>query len=130
MTLEEKFAETVKEWKVHCEKNAIYSMPEPYLNCEAYKKLAAMGTEILPLIRNEYSKEEGDNIRLSQRGIGIYWCYLIHDIILEFELKIGEKDSNSAIEKVALGFIGIQVNELKKQTIKWLDENMKKYTDA
>lgn len=96
-------------------------MPQPYLDCDAYRRLVAMGPKVLPLIREEYAKpqEIGDP--------GMHWCYALKEIIPDFSLPVGEKESGSPVEKVAQGFVGLRVDEVQKATIKWLDENMSRY---
>lgn len=58
---------------------------------------------------------------------GIYWCHAIKEIVPEFKLSIGEKDSGQPIEKRGAGFVALDVDKVKEATIKWLDKNMSKY---
>ena len=121
MPVREEFDQALGEWKDHCKRNSFYSMPQPYIDCDAYRRIVAMGPEVLPLIREEYSRpqEIGDP--------GIYWCFALKEIVPEFGLAVGEKDSGSAIEKVGLEFIGLRVDEVQRATIKWLDKNISRY---
>jgi hypothetical protein len=54
---------------------------------------------------------------------GILWCHAIHEIIPEFQLPV----NGSGIKRVAEAFIGLQVNAVQKETLDWLQENVKKY---
>ncbi len=119
--MEDNFHQAVEEWREHCSRNSFHSMPQPYLDCDAYRRLVAMGPKVLPLIREEYAKpqEIGDP--------GMHWCYALKEIIPDFSLPVGEKESGSPVEKVAQGFVGLRVDEVQKATIKWLDENMSRY---
>ncbi len=121
MSLEYNFHQAVKEWKDHSKINSIHSMSQPYLDCDAYRRIVNMGPRILPLIREEYAKSQeiGDP--------GICWCYVLKDIVPEFSLPVGEKDSGSAVERMTPGYIGLDIGEVQKATIKWLDQNMYKY---
>lgn len=125
MALEDKLRQTfnqaVEEWKKHCLQNAHHSMVQFFLNCDAYRQIVRMGVKILPLIRDEYSKPQkiGDP--------GMRWCYVIKNIVPEFNLSVEEKGSGSPVERVAPGFIGLRVDEVQKAAVKWLDENMHRY---
>lgn len=121
MSLEDNFHQAVEEWRVHCRKNSIHSMPQPYLDCNAYRQIVSMGPNVLPLIRKEYAKpqEVGDP--------GMLWCYAIKEIAPDFGLPVEEKDSRSPVERVAPRFVGLRVDEVQKATIRWLNENMHKY---
>ena len=107
MGLEDKFNEAVKEWKEHCKKNPFYSSPQPYMDCDAYRKIVAMGPEVLHLIRKEYASEGIDNMP------GNLWGGIIHEIIPEFHIT----ESNTA-------------EEHKKKVLNWLDKNINKYTSV
>lgn len=119
--LENNFKQAVNEWKKHCYKVRHHSVDEPYLDCDAYRTIIAMGPKVLPLIRKEYAKPQGVG------NPGRYWCAAIKEIVPEFALPIGEEGSGSAVEKVGKGFLGIDVDKVQRDTIKWLDENMSKY---
>ena len=121
MSLEDNFHQAVEEWREHCKRNTPHSNAHFYLDCDAFRRIVCMGEGVLPLIREEYSKPQqiGDP--------GIFWCYAIKDIIPDFELPIGEKDSGSPVERVAPGFVGLKVDEVQKATIEWLDENIHRY---
>jgi hypothetical protein len=121
MSLEDNFNQTLTEWKQHCKKNAYHSMARPYLDCKAYKRIVSMGPAILPLIKKEYSKPQGLG------DPGMLWCYAIKEIIPEFKLSVGEEGSGAPVERVALGFLGLNVDRVRKATIDWLDGNMSKY---
>ena len=57
MSLEDKFHQAVEEWRKHCRKNSIYSMPQAYLDCDAYRRIVAMGQQVIPLIREQLHSE-------------------------------------------------------------------------
>ena len=120
MSFEDNFHQAVEEWREHCSKTSD-PMPQPYLDCDAYRRIVDMGPEVLPLIREEYAKpqEIGDP--------GMHWCYALKEIIPDVGLPSGEKDSGSPVERVAPRFVGLKVNEIQEATIKWLDENMSRY---
>ena len=122
MPLEDEFNEALSEWKQHCRKNSMHSMSQPYLDCNAYRKIVSMGKDILPLIRREYAQpqEIGDP--------GYLWGFAIKSIIPEFSLSVGEKGSGSAVEKVAPGFIGIKIDDVRKETLRWLDDYVSRNT--
>lgn len=169
-SIEQEFSKNLKDWKVHCRKNAMHSFSSPYLNCDAYRNLVKMGPKILPFIRDELKREceldvkyenELNRIKLKVFGTkdvkllyenyekisqdneyqshacgydkdiignpGIFWCDAIKEIVPEYGLSVGEKDSNSPVKRVAPGFVALSVGEVKKATIKWLDDNMYKY---
>jgi len=170
MGLENNFYEAVLEWKAHCRKKAIHSFPEPFLNCDAYKRIVSMGPSILPFIHNEIKEEYDMDIKLEKElkiitkkvfgddsvelfdenykkickdksyqsyqkkynktigNPGIFWGFAIKEIIPEFRLPIGKKGNKAPITNVAKGFIGLNVEEVQKATIEWLDKNMSKYT--
>lgn len=117
MSLEEKFNKLTADWKRHCRRNKFHSFAEPYLKCKVYRELVSMGPEILPLIREEYSKPQqvGDP--------GQFWCYLIKEIAPEFKISITPE---GAVKKVAEGFVGVDVDKVREFTLKWLDENIEK----
>lgn len=121
MSLEDNFYQAVNEWREHCRSKSHISSTAPRLDCDAYRQIVSMGSDILPLIREEYAKPQniGDP--------GMCWCFALKEIIPEFGLSVGEKNSGSPVEKVAAGFVGLKVDEVQKATIKWLDENMGRY---
>jgi len=121
MDMEEDFKNALNKWKNHISKNNYHSFAGPYLDCDAYRELVSMGPEILPLIREEYSKEQEFN------DPGQWWCYLIQEIVPDFKIKIGEKDSSSPVEKVSPGMIGVDIDKVREYVLKWLDEKMEKY---
>jgi hypothetical protein len=57
MGLEDIFQQSAEEWTKHCRKNSHHSDIESYLDCDAYRKIVSSGPQILPLIRNQLSKE-------------------------------------------------------------------------
>ncbi len=71
MSLEHKFHQTVKEWREHC-RNTPSSLSHSYLDCDAYRRIVAMGAQVLPLIRDqlyiEYEKamKYEDELKRSQ----------------------------------------------------------------
>jgi len=173
MLLEENFHQAVEEWREHCGRNGMHSLPEPYLDCDAYRRIIAMGQQVLPLIRNQLNSEHEtamgyeselrrlkikvfgtDSVQLigepyhricedeeyqeyqERRNAdtfgnpGIHWCSAIKEIVPEFGLPVGEKDSGSPVTRVAPGFVGLKVYEVQKDTVKWLDENMSRYVSA
>lgn len=104
--IEEKFNENLEAWRGHLKKTLQSSNHMDYIDCDAYRNIVAMGPQVLPLIKNEYEKDHdiGDP--------GVCWSYAIHEIIPEFSLPVGKKGSGSSV---------------KKDTLRWLDENMDKY---
>ncbi len=76
MSLEHKFHQTVKEWREHC-RNTPSSLSHSYLDCDAYRRIVAMGAQVLPLIRDqlyiEYEKAmkyEDELKRLKKKVFG------------------------------------------------------------
>lgn len=118
--IEEKFNENLEAWRGHLKKTLQSSNHMDYIDCDAYRNIVAMGPQVLPLIKNEYEKDHdiGDP--------GVCWSYAIHEIIPEFSLPVGKKGSGSSVEKRG-GFVAININKVKKDTLRWLDENMDKY---
>lgn len=57
MGLEERFHQAVENWIVHCRNNSVSSSVERYLDCDAYREIVAMGSAVLPLIRDQLQTE-------------------------------------------------------------------------
>ena len=57
MSLEQKFQAALKEWKIHVHDNSIHSSFEPYLDCDAYRRIVGMGRMALPLIYQQLKIE-------------------------------------------------------------------------
>lgn len=168
--LEERFNGVLGRWKEHCRRNSVHSFAQPYLDCDAYREIVAMGLQVLPLIRDQLNGEYEtamnyenelkrlkikvfgtDSVKLFGENYdkireddeyqqyearyhndvignpGIHWCHAIKEIVPEFGLPIGKKDSGQPVERVAPGFVGLKVDEVQKATINWLDENIDKY---
>ena len=62
-TIDDKFHQAVDKWKEHCRENAHFSLPERYLDCEAYLQIVSMGSQILPLIRNQLNSEYETDVK-------------------------------------------------------------------
>jgi len=99
-------------------------------------KIKVFGTDSVELFGEPYHRicEDEEYQQYQQRyrtevigNPGIHWCHAVKDIVPEFGLPVGEKDSGSPIERVASGFVGLRVDEVKQATIRWLDENMHRY---
>lgn len=99
-------------------------------------KLKVFGTEDVKLLYENYERISQDKeYQIHACGYdkeitgnpGIFWCDILKEIVPEFGLPIGKKDSNSSVERVSTGFVALSVDEVKKATIKWLDYNMHKY---
>ncbi|MBW2995063.1 hypothetical protein KY312_01820 [Candidatus Woesearchaeota archaeon] len=109
--LEEKFNKYAEEWKKHCENNSIHSFPWPYLDCDAFRNIVAMGKDALPLIREAYT---------APGYPGAYWCYAILEIVPEFGLRV-DISEDSAVRRMIHGFVGLNEEKIQEETIKWLD---------
>lgn len=109
--LEAKFNEEMEKWREHCKKTMRSSQMIDYVNCQAFKNIVSMGTEVLPLIRRAYDTEHSD----TSRPGSLRWnlSYLV-GMITKKELGIPD-DIRGKIVEVA------------DYTKKWLDENMRKY---
>ncbi|MEN9625679.1 MAG: hypothetical protein RL557_7 [archaeon] len=67
-TLEDRFNEAAGEWMEHCRKNAHQSIASFFFSdCDAYKKMVSLGTEVLPLVRDQLQKEYDLNIEYGRR---------------------------------------------------------------
>jgi len=72
--VEEEFRKHLDNWRRHCEEVSIISALKPYLDCEAYRSLVAMGKKVLHLIRDEYATSDyNDPVHLA-------WATLIREI--------------------------------------------------
>lgn len=99
-------------------------------------KLKVFGTKDVALLYENYERISQDKEYQKHAcgydkdiigNPGIHWCNLLKNIVQDFGLSIGEKDSNSSVKKVSPGFVSLSVDEVKKATINWLDENMHNY---
>jgi hypothetical protein len=105
MSLEDEFNESRVEWKNHIKRVSYSSNPNVYVNCEAYKKLVSMGSEILPYIK----KDLEEPVESSDMGrIGLFWLHAMHDLFGE-RFSIPEE-------------IRYKDKELIEYTLKWIDE--------
>jgi hypothetical protein len=109
--LEQKFKENLEEWRKHCLRKINSSNPHDYINCEAYRNIAAIGHPALPLIRKAYETES----KSFNDPDSLNWE--LHNLVVEI---IGE---DFKIPDWMKGRIKV----IEKYTIKWLDENMDKY---
>jgi len=115
-----RFEQALKEWGEHCGDDSVQIQSDitRYLDCKGYKKLKAMGTQILPLIREIYSPEY-----FKQRGI-------IKDrglaTVKELGLVCLVSDLCGEDFKVPENIQG-RVTAMKQFTAGWLDFNMHKY---
>ncbi len=59
MGLENDFNQAVQEWVEHCKspKVQVSSFSEPVRDCDAYRRIASRGGEVLPLIRQLYDAD-------------------------------------------------------------------------
>jgi len=121
--LEQKFNENLTEWRKHMIKTMHSSNHADYINCEAYRNIIAMGKSVLPLIRREYEKSTDHQ---NMEDPGVCWCYAVKAIVPEFDLSVGDRGSGSAVERIG-GFIGIDIDKAREETLNWLDKNMKRY---
>ena len=105
--LEEKFNENLELWKKHCEKTINSSNPNDYLDCEGFRNLVNLGTEVLPLIYDVAKKREYQ--------VCFDWTFssLIRKIVGE-DFKIPENMCG-------------KVEEIFNYTLEWLEKNMDKY---
>lgn len=103
--LEEKFESALERWREHCRRNSDHSDAQSYLDSDAYREIVSMGVEVLPFIREAYANESED-----VGEPGRLWAYVIHEIVGD--------DFRSDVKGV------------KQFTLKWLDENIPKYTQA
>ena len=108
MAITREFKEAVEEWKKHCEEVRFSSLASDYMNCEAYRKIVAMGPAVLPLIREIYAGPDEDAF-FPIAG----WACAIQDIAGD-EFKM-PTELRGKIEKI------------RDYSVKWLDENMGKY---
>lgn len=109
--LEEKFNQEMEKWREHCKKIMHSSFMIDRTNCQAFKELVSMGTEILPLIRKAYDTEHSDTSKPGSLRRNL--AYLVGTITKK-ELVIPEN-------------IRGKIVEVADYTINWLDENMNKY---
>jgi len=108
--LEDRFNTALEKWSEHCKRNSHFSFDWPYLDCDAYREIVSMGSEILPLIRENYANEKGEC-----GEPGALWVHAIREIIgKDFEIRISDNDIGN-------------IKKLKQSTLNWLDKNMSKY---
>jgi len=103
MPLEEDFYQALGEWKEHCRKNSHHSNYQFMLDCDAYRRIVAMGPVVLPLIKKEYEK--------FQDSMYLPFAFALGEIIPEFRLPESRRG----------------LGEIQRDIIKWLDENMSRY---
>tara|TARA_Y100000034_G_scaffold110845_1_gene143358 strand:+ start:429 stop:761 length:333 start_codon:yes stop_codon:yes gene_type:complete len=108
MGIEEQFDGHVGDWKKHCDTVSVSSNPNDYTNCEAYRQIAALGSDSLPLIRKVYGGSD-DNAFFPILG----WTTLVREIVGD-EFQIPKE-------------IRGRVHEIRDYTIRWLDENIERY---
>ena len=123
MSLEEEFSQTVEEWNAHIEYNRRSFSDRDYINCDAYRKLASMGKNILPLIKRDL-----DNCRITERSFdypGYFWSYVLHEIA-DFRIEMGEEGSGSPIERKGGkgGFVSVNRGMVINYMKDWLDKNI------
>ena len=108
--IEKKFVDCVLEWDCHCSKPEIKlsSKSSDYLNCDAYREIVRMGPKALPLIKHIYS---GRDSFAFFPILG--WSNAVQEIVGD-DFQIPEE-------------IRGKVKDIRDYTVKWLDENMKKY---
>ena len=114
MSLEAKFHQAVEEWIEHCGNPAVQlsSSGEPVINCDPYRKIASMGYEALPLVRQVYDRDSSDNFALSiVQGHGL--LAVVNEIV----------GSDFSIPEEILG----RISKMKDYTKGWLDDNMSRY---
>lgn len=114
MNLEEEFNQAIEEWKIHCKKPELeYSSTRvpAVTNCDAYKKIVAMGPKIFPLIRNLYDRDSSKDSELGKIKL-----FGLISIVKE----IAGSDFQMPVE-------GIKNEGLEQYAKVWLDENMQRY---
>lgn len=118
-TLEERFYDVLGKWKEHCKTKAHMSFDGEFLGCKAYLEIINMGREVLPLVRDAYANESQE---IGEPGY--LWAYVVREITKgDFKVPIQEGSPVSYIGKTS--FYGIDVEALKKFTLKWLDEYLR-----
>jgi hypothetical protein len=110
-TIDDVFREAIDEWKEHCQNNAFYRMPGPYLECDAYEQIVAMGSAALPLLRKIYDADISVDPEIER--VQAYIIYAVQDII--------GKDFSIPDE------INGRISAMQGYTLEWLNENMHKY---
>lgn len=109
MGLQEEFDAAVKDWKKHCNSVRYSSNPRDYYSCDAYRRIVAMGSRVLPLVKDVYADEKDDD---SSVGFAS-WSSIVGEIVGEdFQIP-----SHMA---------GVEP-KIRVHTINWLEKNMKKY---
>lgn len=125
--VEKQFNALLEEWKEYCISPDVAYSSDPYkgIDCEAYKKLVALGPRTLPLIRKLYDSDRAFN--------GIIFACLVHDIANSFGIPVVKKESIEEVKADSApvmqlgGFACLNEREIHKYTIRWLDENIPKY---
>lgn len=118
------FEKALQEWREHCRKNALMSMDRFFIDCDAYRKIVAMGPAVLPLILEVVREEFRRKFEMGDPGE--YWCYVIHAIIPEFRLAHGERGGGAPIEEggdAPSEWTLINVPAVLQATIEWLEKN-------
>ena len=111
--LEDRFNDALARWSEHCKRNSHFSFDRPYLDCDSYREIVSMGTEILPLIRENYANEKG-----GPGEPGALWVHAIRKIIgKDFEIRTSDNDRGN-------------INKIKQFTLDWLDKNMSRYVQG
>ncbi len=133
MSLEDNFQDTLQQWKRHIRSNSISSNWKDYLQCRAYERLVGMGEAILPLVRQELSREmEADDTYGSAKSIeegnpGALWAFLLHRINPEYTLPIEPEGSGAPVEQAGTGSTGIDLHgvddhQVMRTTLRWLEK--------
>ncbi len=129
--LRNEFEKALQEWREHCRKNSFMAQDRFFIDCDAYRKVVAMGPTILPLILEAMREELGRRPEMGDPGE--HWCHAIHAIVPEFGLAHGEKGSGAPIEEggdAPSEWTLINVPAVQQATIKWLEENAFTYAAA
>ena len=119
--LETEFYNALREWKEHIYENRFMSFPNEFIDCNPFRRIVALGTPVLPLIRREYANPENEDHQ-NMRAPGIYWTFIIKGIVPSYRIDTGEKGSGAPVEKVAPGFVGVDIDKARVATLRWLDD--------
>lgn len=105
MGIEEQFDDYVKAWKKHCDPVNYSSNPNEYTSCEPYRRLVALGSEVLPFIRKAYAGSEEDAF-FPMFG----WASMVREIVGD-TFQISEE-------------IRGRIEAIRGYTITWLDDHL------
>ncbi|MDD3887513.1 MAG: hypothetical protein PHN19_01940 [Patescibacteria group bacterium] len=105
MDLQTEFDKLVKDWKVHCEKNCFSSIMSIFYDCEAVRKIIALGYSALPLIQEELSVKH-------TIPYGFLWRHVVYSIVPELEIPEEMRG---------------KVNEIEAFTLQWLNNNIHRF---